>query len=48
MKSYRQLKSEKRRFAVIGTGQTKFEARTPNKTYYELALEAAMMAMSDG
>ncbi len=47
MKSYRQLKSEKNRVAVVGTGQTKFEARTPGKTYYELALEAAMLAMND-
>ncbi len=47
MKSYKQLKSERKRVAVVGTGQTKFEARTPQKTYYELALEAAMKAMND-
>ncbi len=47
MKSYRQLKNERRRVAVVGTGQTKFEARTPQKAYYELAFEAAMMAIKD-
>ncbi len=47
MKSYTELKNEKKRVAVIGTGQTKFEARSPNKTYYELAMEAAMMAIRD-
>ena len=47
MKSYKELKNEKKRVAVIGTGQTKFEARTPKKTYYELAIEAAMMAIKN-
>jgi acetyl-CoA C-acetyltransferase len=47
MKLYRELKNEKKRVAVVGTGQTKFEARTPQKTYYELALEAATKAVND-
>ncbi len=47
MKSYTELKNEKKRVAVIGTGQTKFEARAPNKTYYELAMEAAMKAIKE-
>ncbi|MCL4314665.1 MAG: thiolase family protein [Candidatus Thermoplasmatota archaeon] len=47
MISYAQLKGEKKRVAVVGTGQTKFEARSPEKTYYELALEAALTAIND-
>ncbi|MHB8360912.1 MAG: thiolase C-terminal domain-containing protein [Thermoplasmataceae archaeon] len=47
MKSYKEMKTEKRRVAIVGTGQTKFEARTPGKTYYELAFEAAINAMKE-
>ncbi|MEM4084359.1 MAG: thiolase family protein [Thermoplasmata archaeon] len=47
MRTYRQLKSEGKRVAIVGTGQTKFEARIPQKTYYELAFEATMMAIKD-
>ncbi|MHB8359316.1 MAG: thiolase family protein [Thermoplasmataceae archaeon] len=47
MKSYRNMRNEKERVAVVGTGQTKFEARTPQMTYYELAFEAAREALKD-
>ncbi len=47
MKSYKQMKIDKRRVAVVGTGQTKFEARTPNKSYFELAYDAAMPAIKE-
>ncbi|MCL5987847.1 MAG: thiolase family protein [Candidatus Thermoplasmatota archaeon] len=47
MKSYKQLKSERKRVAVVGTGQTKFEARIPDKSYYELAFDASKMAIAD-
>ena len=47
MKSYRNMRNEKERVAVVGTGQTKFEARTPQMTYYELAFEAAKEALKD-
>ncbi|EQD46080.1 acetyl-CoA acetyltransferase, partial [mine drainage metagenome] len=47
MKLYKEMKAEKRRVAIVGTGQTKFEARTPGMTYYELAFEAAIKAMKE-
>jgi len=47
MSTYKELKAEKRRVAVVGAGQTKFEARSPGTTYYELAFEAAANAMKD-
>ncbi|MCL4329081.1 MAG: thiolase family protein [Candidatus Thermoplasmatota archaeon] len=47
MKSYKKMKSEKGRVAVVGTGQTRFEARTPLSTYFELALEASSEAVRD-
>lgn len=37
----------RRKVAVVGIGQTKFRARIPEKTYYELAFDAASEAMSD-
>ncbi|MHB1493755.1 MAG: thiolase family protein [Thermoplasmataceae archaeon] len=36
-----------RRVAVVGTGQTKFEARIPEKTYYELAFDVAKEALNE-
>ena len=36
-----------RRVAIVGMGTTKFKARWEDKTYYELAFEAAKMAMGD-
>jgi len=36
-----------RRVAVVGLGTTPFRARWIEKTYYELALDAAKMAMED-
>ena len=47
VKSYREMKAEKSRVAVVGVGQTKFRARFPDMTYYELAFEAAFSAMKD-
>ena len=47
MKSYSQLKSEDARVAVVGTGQTKFQARFPEMTYFELAFQAAKNALAD-
>jgi len=47
LKSYKEMKNERRRVAVVGTGQTKFEARTPQMTYYELAFEAVREALRD-
>ncbi|MDH2905550.1 MAG: thiolase family protein [Methanomassiliicoccales archaeon] len=47
MKSYGAMKAERGRVAVVGIGQTKFEARFPGKTYYELAFDAAVSAMKD-
>ena len=47
MKSYSQLKSEDARVAVVGTDQTKFQARIPEMTYYELAFQAAKNALAD-
>ncbi len=47
MKTYREMKAQGCRVAVVGTGQTKFEARYPGMTYYELAFEAATGAMKD-
>jgi acetyl-CoA C-acetyltransferase len=35
------------RVAIVGVGQTKFKARWPDKTYYELAYDAAKMALED-
>ena len=36
-----------RRVAIVGVGSTKFKARWIDKTYYELAFDAAKMAMTD-
>jgi len=36
-----------RRVAIVGVGSTKFKARWIDKTYYELAFDAAKMAMKD-
>jgi len=36
-----------RKVAIVGLGQTKFKARWPDKTYYELAYDAAKMAIED-
>jgi acetyl-CoA C-acetyltransferase len=33
--------------AIVGVGLTKFKARWPDKTYYELAYDAAKMALDD-
>jgi len=33
--------------AIVGVGQTKLKARWPDKTYYELAFDAAKMALED-
>ena len=33
--------------AIVGVGLTKFKARWPDKTYYELAYDAAKMALED-
>jgi acetyl-CoA acetyltransferase len=35
------------RVAIVGVGQTKFKARWPDKTYYELAYDVAKMALED-
>lgn len=35
------------RVAIVGVGQTKLKARWPDKTYYELAYDAAKMALED-
>jgi acetyl-CoA C-acetyltransferase len=36
-----------RRVGIVGIGSTKFKARWVDKTYYELAFDAAKMAMED-
>jgi acetyl-CoA C-acetyltransferase len=36
-----------RKVAIVGMGTTKFKARWVEKTYYELAFDAAKMAMED-
>ena len=36
-----------KKVAIVGLGQTKFKARWPEKTYYELAYDAAKMAIED-
>lgn len=36
-----------RKVAIVGAGSTKFKARWIDKTYYELAFDAAKMAMED-
>jgi acetyl-CoA acetyltransferase len=36
-----------RRVAIVGVGTTKFKARWIDKTYYELAYDAAKLALSD-
>ena len=35
------------RVAIVGIGQTKFEARNPEKTYYELAFESTRSALEE-
>ncbi|MFC1474720.1 thiolase family protein [bacterium] len=36
------------RVAIVGMGTTKFKARWPEKTYYELGFDATKMALEDG
>lgn len=40
-------KSAGRRVAIVGIGQTKFRARIPEKTYYELAFDSVREAVLD-
>ncbi len=36
-----------RKVGIVGMGTTRFKARWVDKTYYELAFDAARMAMED-